>query len=122
VASLTLSRAVGAKINDFRDVLTSYAMSLRASGAITSPNFMITPEMRAEFLRRLAARKVVIDSNTARAAGPVNDRQLGGQNARYVFGTDAEFRRTLDADVVVKRAYQVLSKAYSQKEAIDSAK
>jgi carboxyl-terminal processing protease len=121
-AGIILTRAVGQKVNDFRDVLTSYAMSLRASGAITSPNFMITPEMRAEFLRRLAARKVVIDSNTARAAGPVIDRLLGGQIARYVFGTDAEFRRTLDADVVVKRAYQVLSKAYSQKEAIDSAK
>ena len=121
-AGMVLTRAVGAKANDFRDVLASYAMSLRGSGAVKSSNFIVTPEMRAELLRRLAARKVVIDSATARAAGPILDRLLGGQIARYVLGTDAEFRRTLDADPVVKRAYQVLSKASSQKEAISGAK
>jgi carboxyl-terminal processing protease len=121
-AGMVLTRAVGPKVNDFRDVLTSYAMSLRGSGAVKNANFVVTPEMRAELLRRLAARKVVIDSATARITGPVLDRLLGGQIARYVLGTDAEFRRTLDADLVVKRAYQVLSKASTQKDAIGAAK
>ena len=122
VASLTLSRAVGAKANDLRDVVTAYAMSLRSSGTIKSPDFTVTPQMRAELLRRLADRKVVIDSGTARVAGTLLDRMLALQIARYVFGTDAEFRRQLENDPVVKRAYQVLSKAYTQKEALEAAK
>ena len=122
LAVLTLSRAVGAKVNDFRDVLTDYAMSLRASGAIKSRDFVFTPDMRAELIRRLAARKVMIDSATSRVAGGVLDRLMTGQIARYVFGTDAEFRRQIDNDQVVKRAYQVLVKASNQKEAIAGSK
>jgi carboxyl-terminal processing protease len=121
-AGMALTRAVGRKQNDFSDVVTSYAMALRASGTIKSPNFTITPAMRAELLRRLADKKIVIDSATARIGGSVLDRLLAAQVARYVFGTGAEFRRRLDADPVVKRAYEVLSKAYSQKEAISGAK
>jgi carboxyl-terminal processing protease len=122
VASLTLSRAVGSKANEFRDALVAYAMALRASGEIKRPDFTVTPQMRAELLRRVAERKVVIDSGTARVAGAVIDRMLSQQIARYVFGTDVEFRRQLETDPVVKRAYQILSKAYTQKDVIESAK
>ena len=118
VAALTLSRAVGAKVNDFRDVLTSYAIAQRAAGTVKSRDFVVTPQMRAEVIRQLAARKVVIDSTTARVSGVVLDRLVAAQIARYVFGTDAEFRRVLDADPVVKRAFEVLTKASTQKEAI----
>ena len=118
-AAIALTRAVGSRANDFRDVLASYAMSFRGSGAPRTADFVVTPHMRAELIRRLAERKVMIDSTTARATGPVLDRLLGGQIARYVFGTSAEFKRSLDVDPVVKRAYQVLSKAYTQKDAIE---
>jgi carboxyl-terminal processing protease len=122
VGLVTLGRAVGGKGAEFRDVLTSYALSLRASGAIKSRDFVFTPQMRAEVLRRLADRKVVIDSATARAAGPALDRLATAQIARYVFGTDAEFRRQLEADRVVKRAYEALVKASTQRDAIEAAK
>jgi carboxyl-terminal processing protease len=120
--ALALSRAVGVKGNDFRDVLTNYAMSLRASGAIKSPDFVFTPQMRAEVIRRLAEKKVMIDSTVARVAGPFLDRLVTAQIARYVFGTAAEFRRQLEVDPVVKRAYQVLVTANSQQDAIGAAK
>jgi carboxyl-terminal processing protease len=122
IGLLTLSRAIGTKANDFRDVLTNYAMSVRASGAIKSPDFMFTPQMRADLIRKLADRKVVIDSATARVAGPVLDRLAIGQIARYVFGTGVEFRRQIESDLVVKRAYQVLVKAGTQKEAIEGVR
>jgi hypothetical protein len=121
IGSLSLSRAIGAKGNDFRDVLTSYALSLRASGAIKSRDFVFTPQMRAEVIRRLAERKVVIDSATSRVAAGLLDRLVTAQIARYVFGTDAEFRRQLDSDLVVKRAYEVLIKSGTQKEAIQGS-
>jgi carboxyl-terminal processing protease len=122
LGTLTLSRAVGAKANDFRDVLTNYALSLRASGTIKSRDFVLTPQMRAEVIRRLADKKIVLDSTTVRVSAPVLDRLVTAQIARYVFGTDAEFRRQLEADPVVKRAYQVLITAGSQKDAIAAAK
>jgi carboxyl-terminal processing protease len=122
VASLTLSRALGAKVNDFRDVLTAYAMSFRSTGSITRQDFTVTPQMRAELYRRLAERKVVIDSGTARTVGPLVDRMLSLQIARYVFGTDVEFRRQLDTDPVVKRAVQVLTKASTPKDVLAAAK
>ena len=119
---LTLSRAVGTRGAEFRDVLTNYALSLRSSGAIKSRDFVFTPQMRAEVIRRLAEKKVMIDSGAARVAGGALDRLATAQIARYVFGTDAEFRRQLDADLVVKRAADVLTKAESQKDAIAAAK
>lgn len=122
LAALTLTRAVGTKVNDFRDVLTSYATSLRSAGTIKSENFVVTPEMRGELIRRLAERKVMIDSGTSKVAGPVLDRLLALQIARYLFGTSAEFRRAIDNDIAVKRAYSVLVKAKTQKEALESLK
>ena len=119
---LALSRAVGSKAAEFRDVLTNYAMAVRSTGAVKSADFVFTPQMRAEVIRRLADRKVMIDSTTARVAGPVIDRLASAQVARYVFGTAAEFRRQLDSDPVVKRAYEVLSRSGTQKDAIESVK
>lgn len=121
-AAITLSRAVGTKANDFRDVLTSYALSFKASGGIKSSDFTVTPAMRQEFLRRLADRQVKIDSATARATAPVIDRLLALQIERYVFGTGAEFRRTLRDDATVQRAIALLAGAKTQKEALDAAK
>ena len=120
--SVALTRAVGTHANDFRDVVTSFAMSFKASGAIRQSGFAVTPEMRAEFLRRLAERKVVIDPATARMAGPVLDRLLALQIERYVFGNDAEFRRSLRDDPVVQRAIDVLSSARDQKQAIQGVR
>ena len=122
LAGLSLSRAIGAKVNEFRDVLTSYALSLRASGTITSRDFIFTPQMRAEVIRRLAEKKVMIDSATSRVAGGLLDRLVSAQIARYVFGTDTEFRRQLESDRVVKRAFEVLVKSGTQKEALDAAR
>jgi carboxyl-terminal processing protease len=119
---MQLSRAVGLKANDFRDVLTTYALSLKASGAIRQSGFVVTPEMRSEVLRRLAARGVVIDSATARATTPVIDRLLAPQIERYVFGTDAEFRRILADDKTVQKAIDVLGAAKDQKDAISKAR
>jgi carboxyl-terminal processing protease len=122
VAAVALTRAVGTRVNDFRDVVTDYAMSFKSGGAITESGFAVTPQMRGELLRRLAGRKVVIDSGTARLAGAVLDRLLAMQIERYLFGNMAEFRRSLRDDVVVQRAISVLTAAKDQKQAIESVR
>jgi carboxyl-terminal processing protease len=119
LAALALTRAVGPHANDFRDVVTEYAMSLKGTGQVSGPDFQLTPEMRGEVQRRLAARKISIDSTTARTVAPILDRLLVQQIERYLFGTSAEFSRSLRDDKTVQRAIGILSSAKTQKEAIE---
>src|SRR5262249_53699338 len=60
-ADSAFDQALGTHVPQFRDVLGDYALSLRASRAVTSPDFTVTPEMRAEVERRLQARGITID-------------------------------------------------------------
>ena len=105
-ADSSFERALGKQIPQFRDALTDYALSLKASGSITSPDFAITPAMRAELLKRMRSRGVQVDSATVERAAPFVDRLLGYEIARYVFGESAEFARRLHDDVQIARAVQ----------------
>lgn len=122
VAALALTRAIGTRVNDFQDVLTGYALSFKGAGTIASEDFVVTPAIRQELIRRLAERKILIDATTAKIGGPVLDRLLAQQIERYVFGTKAEFSRSLRNDQMVQRGIDLLSKSKTQKEAIDNAK
>jgi len=122
VAAVALAHAIGARMGDLRDVLTSYALSFKGTGAITSPDFTVTPAMRQELLRRLGARSIFIDSRTARTSGRVLDRLLVVQIDRYLFGTQAEFSRALRDDAMVQRAIEILGNAGTQREAIERLK
>ncbi|HXY29957.1 MAG TPA: S41 family peptidase [Gemmatimonadaceae bacterium] len=120
-ALLTFYRHLGADIPRFRDVATDYALDLKASHAVTKPDFTITPAMRAEFARRLARRGVKtsvaqLDSSTAAV-----DRLLAREIARYVFGPDAEFQRELRDDRVIESALQLTAGAATQRELLARA-
>jgi carboxyl-terminal processing protease len=110
------ARKLGANVPAYRDVLTGYALELKAQNAIKSPSFEVTPAMRAELLRRLRARKVDLSQAVwDGAAGLLND-QLGYEITRYVFGRPAEFVRRLADDGQVKRALELLAKARTPKD------
>jgi carboxyl-terminal processing protease len=120
-ADTSLSRALGTQIPKFRDALTDYALSLKASKSITSPDFAVTPEMRAELLRRMRSRGVTVDSMTYVGASPFVDRLLGYEITRYVFGTEAEFTRKLRDDVTLARTLQLVAGAKTPRDLIDRA-
>jgi len=122
VAWLALTRALGTHVNDFRDVVTGYALSFKGTGTIASPGFTVTPAMRQDLLHRLADRKIALDSATAKTTRPILDQLLVQQIERYLFGTQAELTRTLRDDPIVQRGIELLGKAKTQKEAIDKAK
>jgi carboxyl-terminal processing protease len=103
-ADSVFQRTLGAKVPQFRDALTDYALSLKATRAITSPDFVITPAMRAELLRRMQARGVAMDETTYAAASGLVDRLLTYEIARYVFGDAAEYSRRVHDDPVVAHA------------------
>jgi carboxyl-terminal processing protease len=109
-------RTLGAKLPQFRDALTDYALSLKATRSITSPNFVVTPEMRAELLRRMLSRGVTMDSATYNASSNLVDRLLAYEIARYVFGDVGEYARRVRDDPVVARAVELIAGATTPQE------
>ena len=110
-ADSLFQRTLGAKVPQFRDALTDYALSLKTSRAVTSPDFTVTPAMRAELLRRMASRGVTMDAATYSAASSLVDRVLGYEIARYVFGDVGEYARRVHDDPVVGRAVDLINGA-----------
>jgi len=106
--ALAFQRDLGKGLPRFRDALTDYALSLRASRAVPRPDFQVTPAMRAELFRRLTKRGVQMDSATYAKHAPVVDRLLTYEIARYVFGTEAEFLRSAADDAVIGEALALL--------------
>ena len=112
--------AFGRKVAAFRDAMVDYALALKARARSRAPDFVVTPEMRASSTTHDAARDRV---NRAMydAAAPLVTRILGAQIARYVFGPDAEFARTLRNDRSLAVSLQLLNGVKSERELLDRA-
>jgi carboxyl-terminal processing protease len=103
-----LQEALGAKTPRFRETLVDYAISLKASRGVTSPDFTVTPVMRDELYRRLQGRGVVVDRAVYDSAQTLVNRALGGQISRFVFGPQVEFARALREDADLAKARDLL--------------
>ena len=88
-------RTLGSKISVYRDVISSYALELKAGGHLTTPSFPVTPAMVDEVARRLQARGVSVPDSVVAGARSLISLELGVEAARYVFGRPAEFRRRM---------------------------
>ena len=119
--NLAFMRALGTSVSRFHDALTGYALSLKASGAIKSPDFAVTRPMLDEIYRRMEARSVNVPRSTYDGASPLVSRLLAYEIARYVFGADAEFRRKAADDRVLIAAEQLLGASHSQADALRRA-
>ena len=102
------ARALGAALPAYRDVLTGYALDLKARGTITTPGFRVTPAMLEEVRARLERRHVSVSDAVWRGATGLITQQVGSEIARYVFSREAEFRRTIPADSALQRAVRLL--------------
>jgi carboxyl-terminal processing protease len=100
-------RALGAKAGHFRDAVTDYALYLKATRGITSPDFVVTPAMREEVWQRMKARGIDIERSVYDEAEPLVSRVIGFDIARYLFGGDAEFRRRASVDKVLQKALEL---------------
>jgi carboxyl-terminal processing protease len=107
-AEKALQAALGAKVPQFRNTMVDYALTLKTSGAITSPDFVVTPTMRDELYRRLQARGVAVPRAVYDSAAPLVSRALGTQVTRFVFGQRAEFARGLRQDPTLAKALELL--------------
>ncbi len=103
-AELAFSRALGSDIPKFRDALTAYALSVKASRAVASADFTVTDAMRNELWNRMRARGIDVDRASYDAAASLVSRLLGYEIARYVLGPEAEFRRQVKNDRAIATA------------------
>jgi hypothetical protein len=121
VADRALQSALGAKAPRFRDAMVDYALSLKVSRAITNPDFLVTPAMRAELYRRMQTRGIVLTRAVYDSAAPLVTRALSSQITRYVFGNRAEYSRALREDPAMECAITLLRGAQSPKELLGRA-
>ncbi len=102
---------LGAQIPLYLDVLTTYALDLKNAGTIKSPNFAVTPAMRADIYARLRAKHVDVTQASFDGASRWVDAQVGYTVSRYVFGRTAEFRRRAADDPQLQAALGLMAKA-----------
>jgi carboxyl-terminal processing protease len=104
-------RALGSKVAVFRDVLTGYALELKAQHTLAKENFTVTPAMVDVVISRMHTRGVTVsDSLTAGARHLIGD-QLGYEAARYVFGRAAEVMRRMHDDRQIEQALELAGRA-----------
>ncbi|MDF2772214.1 MAG: carboxyl-terminal protease, partial [Geminicoccaceae bacterium] len=114
--NLAFLNAVGRKTQQFRDAVTDFAMSLRGTTALTSPDFVVTDAMRDEVWRRMRQRGIEMDRALYDAAAPLVSRFIAYDVARYVFGRTAEQRRIVQDFPEVQKAVELLRGVNSPKE------
>jgi carboxyl-terminal processing protease len=118
---LALQRGLGDQVGRFRDALTAYALSLKTSRTVTSPDFRVTPDMREAFRRQLERRGITIARTDWDAASPFVTRLLTYEIARYGFGVQAELRRRLEEDRIVITARELLAGDVTQRTVLERA-
>jgi len=121
VAETNFLRALGTQTSRFRDAITDYALSLKATHAITTQDFVVVPAMREEIWNRMRARGIDIPRSVFDEAQSLVDRQLSYEIARYVFGSDAEFRRRSLDDKILQKALQMARGAKSEQDLLRRA-
>jgi carboxyl-terminal processing protease len=115
------AKALGSHLPEYRDVMTSYALELKRNKGVKSESFTVSSEMRQRIYQGLRARGVQMSQDVFNGAGNLIDQQLGYEVTRYVFGTQAEFRRRAADDQQIRSALSLLGRAQSPKELMGMA-
>ena len=114
-------RALGANASHFRDAVTDYALYLKGTKGVTSPDFVVTPQMRDEVWNRMKARGIDIPRSVYEEAEPLVSRVIAFDIARYVFGGDAEFRRRASVDTALQKALELAHGAKNEHDLLKRA-
>jgi len=114
-------RALGANASHFRDAVTDYALYLKGTKGVTSPDFVVTQQMRDEVWNRMKARGIDIPRSVYEEAEPLVSRVIAFDIARYVFGGDAEFRRRASVDTALQKALELAHGAKNEHDLLKRA-
>jgi carboxyl-terminal processing protease len=114
-------RALGANAGNFRDAVTDYALFLKGTRRITTPDFVVTPAMREQVWKRMKERGIDVPRTAYDGAEPLVSRMIGFDIARYAFGSDAEFRRRAAIDKPLQKALDLARGAKSERDLLRKA-
>jgi carboxyl-terminal processing protease len=120
-AELAFQQALGDRANAYRDALTDYAIELRGSGLVRSPDFAVTPAMLDALWERLRRRGVELDRAVYDAAAPLVTRMLTLDIARFAFGGEAVVQRQAAQDRTIQAAVALLRGARTPQELLAAA-
>lgn len=109
-------RALGPKVGQFRDALTSFALNAKTRNPDLRSGFIVTPEMLDDVYKRMEARRVEVPRDIYDAVAPLVSRLLSYEVERYVFGANAEFYRKAGDDKVIIAAQGIMSGNQTQSE------
>ncbi len=101
-------RALGGNVAAYSDALVVAALEIKERKLATSENFTVTDAMRQLVYAKLASKGVTLTDEEKAGGQTLLDDQLGYQIARYVFGRQAELRRSGLDDQQVREAVQLL--------------
>ncbi|MEA2760960.1 MAG: carboxyl-terminal processing protease [Gemmatimonadaceae bacterium] len=121
VAEGNFIHALGANGGHFRDAVTDYALYIKATHGVSSPDFVVTPAMRDEIWNRMKQRGIDIPRSVFDEGEPLVTRIIGYDIARYVFGSDAEFRRRASVDKALQRALELAHGSRSESDLLRKA-
>src|SRR5262249_17007600 len=107
-AEQALQTALGTRVPEFRDAMTAYALQLKTSGSVKTPDFEVTPAMRDGFWNVLRSRGFNFDKSIYDGASALVSRLVGREIARFVFGPAAEAQRAIREDQVIQTAARIL--------------
>jgi carboxyl-terminal processing protease len=121
IAEGNFLHALGANGGHFRDAVTDYALYIKATHGVSSPDFVVTPAMRDEVWNRMKQRGIDIPRSVFDEGEPLVTRIIGYDIARYVFGSEAEFRRRASGDKALQRALELAHGSRSESDLLRKA-
>jgi len=121
IAEGNFIHALGANGGHFRDAVTDYALYVKGTHGVASPDFVVTPAMRDEVWNRMKQRGIDIPRSVFDESEPLVTRLVGYDIARYVFGSEAEFRRRASVDKALQRALQLAHGSRSESDLLRKA-
>ena len=108
------ARQLTPKLQEAFSTLSQYAEELRPQ--VRTPNFVVKPEWRQEYFRRLVAAKVPVDSATYNAGIGYFDRFIGNRVARAVYGDSTVAKRLFVEDPQIQKAIELLKRGGTQRD------
>jgi len=120
-AEIVFGRALGNLVTTFRDIISDYALELRAARLVRSRAFEVTPTMRDVVFARLREHGVDVPREVYDGAAPLVDRLLTQEIARLVFDDETSVQRSVQWDRALQTAVGLLRDADSQESLIERA-
>jgi carboxyl-terminal processing protease len=112
-------KKIAPKYTEYYTALSDYALQLKSS---VRPGFTVQAAWRDELFRRITAAGVPIERELYDRATPSVDRELRGRVAHLAFGDSTAKRMSLEDDVQLMKALELLRGVRTQQDLFASAR